>query len=420
MAQAGEARELTYDTTIEIHNFGPIKSASLNVSRVTVFTGNQGSGKSTIAKLISTFLWMEKMLVRGDYYVNDFTADDFIKKRLLYHRLSDYLKDTTALAYKGEAWSFVYQDGTLTLTECRAPHYALPQIMYVPAERSVVASVGNAAKLKDISGALSELITEYTNARQSMPDLVKLPINDTYAGYDKVRDTQYIQGVDYRVNLIDAASGFQSIVPLYLVSQHLCSTVTSVKNNEPMSSDEKRRFEKQFKEIANDPNLNEEQKRIARSSLGRRYNKSAFINIVEEPELNLYPSAQKQLLYELLRFNNTVHENQAEPKNRTIMTTHSPYLINFLSVAIHGKELLRKVMQSDKKEALREELASIVPLESLTDIGDVSIYQLDETKGCIEKLPSPYGIPSDDNLLNKMLGQGNADFDALLEIEEKL
>jgi predicted ATPase len=405
---------------IEIHNFGPIKTASLNVFRVTVFTGNQGSGKSTVAKLISTFSWMEKMLVRGDYSVNDFTEDDFIQKRLAYHRLSEYMKDTTELLYEGEAWFIGYKNGRLMFAEVTDSNYTMPQIMYVTAERCIVATVGNAAKLKGISGALNEFITEYINARHSMPDLVKLPINDTFAGYDKVRDTLYIHGRDYQVNLIDAASGFQSLVPLYLVSQHLCDSVTSVKNSELMSSDERRRFEKQFKEITNDPNLTEEQKRIARSSLGRKYNKSAFINIVEEPELNLYPSAQKQFLYELLKFNNTIHENEAEPQNKVIITTHSPYLINFLSIAIHGKELLGRIMQSEKKEALKEELASIVPLEALTAIDDVSIFQLDETTGSIEKLASPYGIPSDDNLLNKILGQGNIDFNALLDIEEKL
>ncbi|MBR2202410.1 MAG: AAA family ATPase, partial [Bacteroidales bacterium] len=37
---------------IEIHNFGPIKEANITVKKVTVFIGNQGSGKSTAAKLI--------------------------------------------------------------------------------------------------------------------------------------------------------------------------------------------------------------------------------------------------------------------------------------------------------------------------------------------------------------------------------
>jgi hypothetical protein len=299
-------------------------------------------------------------------------------------------------------------------------NYVLPQIMYVPAERSVIAAVGNAASLRNISGALNDFITEYGNAKESMTDPVALPIEGIFAEYDKIRDMIYIRGNDYRVSLTDAASGFQSLVPLYLVSRYLCNSVKSIKNGESMSSDEKRRFEKQLEEISLDPNLNDEQKRIARSSLGKKYNKAAFINIVEEPELNLFPSAQKLFLYELFKFNNTVRENETEPKNMLIMTTHSPYLINFMNIAIYGAELLKKINTSSKKELLENELCKIIPQGALTACDDVSIYQLDETKGSISKLPSPYGIPSDDNFLNNLLQHGNDEFDKLLDIEEKL
>ena len=56
---------------IKIQDFGPIKKGCLendgwiDLKKVTVFIGNQGSGKSTVAKLISTFIWIEKALVRG-------------------------------------------------------------------------------------------------------------------------------------------------------------------------------------------------------------------------------------------------------------------------------------------------------------------------------------------------------------------
>lgn len=51
---------------IKIKNFGPLKETVsamdgwIDIEKVTVFTGNQGSGKSTVAKLVSTFTWMER------------------------------------------------------------------------------------------------------------------------------------------------------------------------------------------------------------------------------------------------------------------------------------------------------------------------------------------------------------------------
>ena len=53
---------------IRIKNFGPIKEGFqenngwIDIKKVTLFIGNQGSGKSTVAKLISTFTWLEKSL----------------------------------------------------------------------------------------------------------------------------------------------------------------------------------------------------------------------------------------------------------------------------------------------------------------------------------------------------------------------
>ena len=412
---------------IKIHNFGPIKTGYkasdgfLDIARVTVFTGNQGSGKSTIAKLVSTFLWMEKALVRGDYSKDYFTAKNFLEERLAYHRLSkEYLRNNPELIYEGEAYNIAYKNGKLQISKKNVPHYALPQIMYVPAERSVVTSVGNAAKLKNISGALGEFITEYGNAKEAISASVTLPINGTFAEYDKTHDMIYIRGNDYRINLTDAASGFQSLVPLYLVSQYLCNSIKSFKNGDSMSSEERRRFEKQLEEITRDPNLNDEQKRIARSNLGKSYNKAVFINIVEEPELNLFPTAQKDFLYELLKFNNTIRENETKPGNRVIITTHSPYLINFLSVAIYGAALSKKIDSSNKKESLKNKLFKVVPQGALTSVDDVSIYQLSETDGSIKKLSSVEGIPSDDNFLNNLIQKGNQEFDKLLEIEEQL
>jgi predicted ATP-dependent endonuclease of OLD family len=190
----------------------------------------------------------------------------------------------------------------------------------------------------------------------------------------KAQDVVYIHGNDYRIKLSDAASGFQSLVPLYLVSRYLCDSVKSIKNSESMSTDERRRFEKQLEEIAIDTNLNDEQKRIARSSLRKKFNKAAFINIVEELELNLYPSAQKQVLYKLLEFNNTIRENETEPGNKIIITTHSPYLINFLSIAVYGEALSQKIKLSAQKELLEKELSGIIPQGALTSGSDVSIY----------------------------------------------
>lgn len=144
-----------------------------------------------------------------------------------------------------------------------------------------------------------------------------------------------VKGEDYKVKLMEASSGFQSIVPLYLVSSYLSDSVRDQANNaRKMSSDEAKRFEAEVAHIWSMTNLTDEQRRIALSALSARFNKSAFINIVEEPEQNLYPESQWVIMKRLLAFNNSLKAN------RLVVTTHSPYLINSLTIAVKAGMLL--------------------------------------------------------------------------------
>lgn len=61
-----------------------------------------------------------------------------------------------------------------------------------------------------------------------------------------------------------------------------------------MSSEEMERFRKGVAEIWGNDSLTEEQRRIALSVLSSKFNKTAFINIVEEPEQNLFPTSQQK------------------------------------------------------------------------------------------------------------------------------
>jgi len=414
---------------IRIKNFGPIKEGYqdndgwMDVKKVTVFIGNQGSGKSTVAKLISTFTWIEKALVRGDYSTKWFERKNKLRNQYLsYHRLENYLHsddglfDETTIEYLGDAYHIKYEQGFLIIEEHKNGIYPLPQIMYVPAERNFIVNVKNAKALKLTSDSLVEFVTEFDNAKNEMKGPIALPINDVDVEYDKLNDVVNIKGKNYKVRLTEASSGFQSIVPLFLVSWFLSNSVKrqSEISKEPMSSDELERFRKGVEEIWSNEQLTDEQKRIALSVLSAKFNKSAFVNIVEEPEQNLFPSSQWQILKRLLEFNN-INEG-----NKLVMTTHSPYIINYLSIAIQGHYLKEKIGSSSVSENFLKKLDNIIPISSLVRSSDVAIYQLDESNGSILRLSSFEGIPSDKNYLNQSLANGNDIFDALLELEQAL
>ena len=100
---------------IKVKNFGPIKSGFaenngfIDIRKITVFIGNQGTGKSSIAKLISTLSWLEKQLYRGNLeikYVKNYNR--FIRTYCNYHNLNNYFLPETKIEYVGNAFYFYF------------------------------------------------------------------------------------------------------------------------------------------------------------------------------------------------------------------------------------------------------------------------------------------------------------------------
>jgi hypothetical protein len=407
---------------IKIKNFGPVREGCIqgdgwiDIKKVTVFIGNQGSGKSTVAKLISIFSWMEKVLTRGDFDEKEFTSSKFRNKYCGYHRINNYFrKDETEIIYEGNSYFFTYRvngEFSIQKLEDSLNTYSLPQIMYVPAERNFLSMVDKPNLIKQLPDSLLTFLTEYGNAKKEIKGIYNLPINNAFLEYNKQNDVVSIKGDSYKVKLAEASSGFHSIVPLYVVSNYLTESVREQANNSnKMSSDEAKRFEDGVKSIWDDNTLTDVQRRIALSALSAKFNKSAFINIVEEPEQNLFPSSQWEIMRSLLSFNNSLDSN------KLIITTHSPYLTNGLTIAVKAGILKEKIQ--DNQELL-EELDTVYPTNSTIHPDDIAIYELKEEDGTVKLLANYNGLPSDENFLNNMLEESNDLFAELLEIQQKI
>jgi len=419
---------------IRIKNFGPIKEGYqeddgwMEVKKVTVFIGNQGSGKSTVAKLFSTMSWIEKAMEKRILHPNELSTYNRFLKQLAYQRITKYITNDTLIEYHGRAFEFSLKNRNFFVDKIANNGYLLPKIMYVPAERNFLSVVDRPDKLKNLPSTLYTFNDEYDAAKNRYADGIELPINEAWFEYDKLNKLAHISGKDrsYRLRLSEASSGFQSTVPLFLVTKYLSESLTS--EGDPSikesSLQEQKKLEKEIKLILDDPLITPEIKQSYLRQISAKRKPSCFINIVEEPEQNLFPSSQRSILNELLKYAN------ATKGNRLIITTHSPYIINYLSIALQGEYLFRKISSSkgtaiatakfDLTKNLFERLYQIVPKNSLVSSADTLIYELDEKVGIIRKLQSYEGIPSDKNYLNSSIAEGNRLFDALLEIEEEL
>jgi predicted ATPase len=408
---------------IKIKNFGPIKEGLIenegwiDVKKVTVFIGNQGSGKSTVAKLISTMSWLEKAMVKGILHQNELNTYNRFLKHLAYQKISNYIKEDTEIEFNGKAFSFLYMNHSFTAHKVVENGYLLPKIMYVPAERNFLSVVDRPDKLKNLPNTLYTFNDEYDAAKNLYSDGIKIPINDVWFEYDRLNKLAHISAEDgsYHLRLSESSSGFQSTVPLFLVTKYLSDSLTiemdpSIKEN---SLEEQKKLDKEIKLILADTSITPEVRQAYLRQISNKRKPACFLNIVEEPEQNLFPASQQKMLNSLLEFNNM---NEG---NKLIMTTHSPYLINYLTHAVKAFNVLEKINATNNQSELKEKLNQIVPLNVVLNPNDWVIYELDEHTGSIKNLGNYKGLPDDNNYLNELIGETNELFANLLEIEDK-
>jgi predicted ATPase len=418
-------------TRLKIKNIGPVKEGFntedgfLDFKGITVFIGNQGSGKSTVAKVFSTLSWIEKALVRGDFKASHLTSYNRFKKFFDYQGISNYFNENTYIEYLGQAYKIVYQNNQLAVYELlsawierdtwneRKVEYNFPKIMYVPAERNFVSSVDRPDLIKRLPLPLYTFLEEYEAAKQSIGKDIQLPIGKVKFQYRKQNKKSLLVGTDYEINLLEASSGFQSLVPLFLVSRYLIEIIKENGNSshKEISVDQEKKIRKEMDKILNNDKISDEVKSLYLERLSQQFKYACFLNIVEEPEQNLYPYSQKEILFELLRNKNEIQGNNL------VITTHSPYIINYLTLAIKAHSVKQKAEEQDNL-ALIEKLNLIVPLKSTVDSVEVNIFQILDN-GSIEKLPDYQGLPSDENFLNEFLAESNDSFVKLLEIEDQ-
>ena len=418
---------------LKIKNFGPIQKGFsendgfLEISPVTVICGNQATGKSTIAKLYSTCAWLEKANVKSGLGITSENIDDLVSL-CKPHRIDEF-NDKTEIHYIGTTCEFIYQNRkfsskTIDLNK-NLIQYKRPKIMYVPAERNLLTSIEDAENIKNLPSMLSILMDEYEKAKKaSKSGVFDLPISNVKLIYDKNSLTMKVVTDNNRtISIYSASSGIQSVTPLSIVSKYITDEVLSnfLKNIQKLSANER----KQIKEWIKKDTKDEEKNQLLLSSFdqliyGKTLNENiakdiekllhyffntCFINIVEEPEQNLYPQSQNKVLYELLECKNNSDEN------KLLITTHSPYILAYLTQSAKAAELLAKGVPE-------KEIEKIIPVKAAVPGEMIHIYET-KSDGSI-KLLEPYeNLPSDDNELNKALEEQNDSFSDLLELEAK-
>lgn len=343
---------------LHVENFGPVRDAKVELRAINMIIGAQSIGKSTLAKLITIFTdyislcklihggtYMWEMQLK-EYNLDLYNEDNFhityemsednniFHIELLPGSVSFYMKDGT----KKITDSSKVADKIITLKKIYHEEELLKRVtsdlkntdflelftnsLYIPAERIIYPVLTNimpalALANSAIPKILLRFMVDLNNAKSEFPKFPIELLNISYR-HEASEDSIVSEDYDRPIPISAASSGIQSLVPLLLVLHYALAK--------------------------------------------REY--SAFV--IEEPECNLFPTKQVELLREIIRM-------VKHPTRILTITTHSPYLLSAMNNILFAGMLSEKF-----GEGIKKYIDEIIPEEDRLKASDCSVYSLGE------------------------------------------
>ncbi|GHT14028.1 hypothetical protein FACS189426_19780 [Bacteroidia bacterium] len=314
--------------SIIIRNFGPIKDIEIqNISPFTVFIGESGSGKSTIMKVIVLFRWIYKWVNIRSYlkYANisksPFSFD--FKALLNDNGLIEYLKNDTEIIYKKGETTIHYKNKLATSPIVPQEELCLEKMCFIADKRNIIPDIlANKVSLQSdfyLKETLDDTLLSLNKIVQLNIDYLGIKfVAKKVNGIPKYEIENINNTEKYAINLYNASSGTQTLVPLSVVVEYFSKHYNFKDRFNDIVFDYMRRNDslKDFK---------------ATQNVGDIKHRNIHIHI-EEPELSLYPESQRSLINFIV---NRCFVEKHNDYNMTVMlATHSPYIINQLNLLI--------------------------------------------------------------------------------------
>lgn len=334
-----------------VRNFGPITDLDIEIRPLTLFIGTQGSGKSTISKLLTIcrdIRWRLQILKEEnvmkpfvDFGINEYfqdnslisyvCGDDEIKfeKDLFTYTSGKNDKETMikilSLLITKTSVSFLKKAG-LTEDNLSDPHtlnvlkanYRIG--LYILAERNLVGNLSDSlASIMlhqiPLSNPLLEYMSMFEKAKKEF-STYDIPFFGVKFVKKDGKDRIELKNKSKDLPLSACSSGLQSALPMLMVIDYALKT-------------------------------------------------DCFDSfVVEEPEQNLFPENQREVLgfFAMRLVNNS-------RKTQFVLTTHSPYLLSCLNVLMLAYKLYLH-------KEIREQVQQIVNPSFVINPEDVAVYSL--------------------------------------------
>ena len=392
-----------------LKNFGPIKEMDIDLKPLMVFIGESGSGKSAILKLLSLLRWVHKQNNLRTYFVKSSIA----KKKSDYSRLSseallkmsgldELVRKDTIIRFQIGDTLYESKEGKIRTDAKLNGDLTLDKIAFISENRGVLPDI-YANKIPRSFKLPYYLEDTYDNFLTAFEQLGKkeffIESTDLILFQKKGILPQFFikdKGNTFEMKFENSSSGtktvlFPEIIVSYLTQKYDFKDVLARGFNDFLMS--RIQQMQQLGEMTTNINL-------AKFS-GR--NLSIFI---EEPELSLFPPAQRRLLNRLVR--DCFAENKQENcVTNLAFATHSPYILTSLNNLLLAGETAKLT----EKRAL---VSQVVSEEYWLTAEQVGAYAIENGK--------VNNIIEGDNLidgayLDSISDEISSEFSSILDIE---
>ena len=345
------------EVSMIIKNFGPIENVNVKLKKINVFIGEQGVGKSTIAKLYSC---MQDILL---HFLILFDSDQN-KIKMIFKRygIHTYFNDDTYI-------EFQLVTGFIVKYENQQFKISLPG--HDEKEMKMV-----------IVRLLSESLEHsFSSAGLSLADdFEELPYKEKEIAVSNMRTSFYLPAE--RSLAVCASNSLSSLilakVPLSKMLLEYLSFFEKAKN-------EYQEYEVPFLGLTFKTSKNEDKILIGDKEIELQYCSSGIQSIVpmmmiidyclkqdyfscfalEEPEINLFPTNQLELMRFIIS-----KVNQERGIDNLIITTHSPYILSILNVSILAGKIV------DINPDLACEVAAVLKPEYHLQSSEIEVFSI--------------------------------------------
>ncbi len=383
--------------TIRIKNVGPLKdTGEITLNKLMLIIGKQSSGKSTFMKVLCHCRWVEKtLMVDDDSSATDYCKDKkFLRSLMTFHRFnSDFFSSDSYIRYDGDYITIEQNgdeaDAVIIRKENFEDRRYNTKLCFIPSERNLISAVRNLDKTYKATelDVLLNYLLEWDEVKDfySTKNPLRLSVAHNIQYFnDGGADLIYLSQNGKKLPVFYASSGVQSAMPLEVMIERYSAVVGE------RASISKHDWRHIFDEMKNS---NVEQGAIA-SKAGKAYYQSAQF-FIEEPEQNLYPNSQKDLLLNIVK-----HLKKCNGKGNcnscVVLTTHSPYILSVLNVLMAEAKLYNYHMDGHYSS----EIEDFVNYDCYMSPKNYSAYYINDN-GMFEnlidsELPMISGIELDD------------------------